>query len=406
MDLGRNFKGALKSRAASALLVFGALGGLFQAACAVTQFDRFAVAQHRWAWWEVKGYKELPKAPDCVLLGSSLLQRLTNEGESTYLQCPVNGLTHNKSVHLEDNIRKKTGISLSTYAFAIGGLHASDATVIAEGLFKDKAPKTIVYAIAPRDFMDNLVATPTDTETFALISHIADLGELEERARTTQTEQFNYAMNTIIVKLTPLASYRYELSTMLGRSVRAAIAPSLDRALAGVQRPLLPIDVGIRCAPFDLSGYVAVHPEKQDTAQLSENFNCYQCCYQPFRPRAYNTQMDFLRHLLQFAKNRQINVVLVNMPLRADNLNAMAPHFYDLYKKDVAIIAAQYGAKYVDMFDTKAFKFADFTDTVHLSGFAAVKFVDKLSDRIAPELASYVVQRRNAEHLAQNGSIQ
>lgn len=407
MDFSWSGKNALKSRAVGALLAFGALGVFFQAACAVTQFDRFEVARHGWAWWEVKGYKELPVVPDCVLFGSSLLQRLTNEGESTYLQCSVNAFTHNKSIHLEDNIKKQTGISLSTYAFAIGGMHASDATVIAEGLFQDKPPKTIIYAIAPRDFMDNLMVTPTETEPFSLMSHVCDLGELEARAHTTANEKFNYIINSIIAKLSPLAEYKYELDTMFGRSCRAAIAPSLRRALAGVEHPLLPGEVGIRVSPFDFDGQASINPEKTGGTRLSEeNLLCYQCCYQPFHPRAYNTQMYFLRHLLQFARDRQINVILVNMPLRADNLNAMAPHFYDLYKKDVANIAGQCGAKYVDMFDTNEFKFADFTDTVHLSGIAAVKFVNKLCDRIGTDLASYVVQHRNAEHLAQTGSMQ
>jgi hypothetical protein len=105
--------------------------------------------------------------------------------------------------------------------------------------------------------------------------------------------------------------------------------------------------------------------------------------------------------MLAFARRKGIEVILVNMPLRQDHLKAMVPHFYDLYKSDIQEIALDGGAKFVDMFDSTTFGFDDFADTVHLNGFGAIKFVDKLSERIALMVALSARRRLQAQQVAQ-----
>jgi hypothetical protein len=70
--------------------------------------------------------------------------------------------------------------------------------------------------------------------------------------------------------------------------------------------------------------------------------------------------------------------------LRQDNLKAMMPGFYDLYRKDLQHTARQYGAHYVDMFDPYRYKFEDFTDTAHLTSKGCSKFVVELAAKISP----------------------
>lgn len=92
-----------------------------------------------------------------------------------------------------------------------------------------------------------------------------------------------------------------------------------------------------------------------------------------------------------------MNVILVNMPLREDNLTAMMPNYYELYKSDVAKHAAKYHARVVNLFDTKTFTNDDFIDTVHLTGHASIKLVNKLADAVAPDVASTVLTQHNVD---------
>lgn len=143
---------AFKSSALVALLFFACADLAFRIALITGHFDKFAAANHRWTWWQAKGYKELASAPDVVMFGSSLLIRVINEGEATYLNSPINAIKHNRCRHLEDAVQDRTGVPIKTYAFGLAGMHASDAAVLANGLLREKAPSTIIYTIAPRDF--------------------------------------------------------------------------------------------------------------------------------------------------------------------------------------------------------------------------------------------------------------
>ena len=186
---------------------------------------------------------------------------------------------------------------------------------------------------------------------------------------------------------------------MAERNFRALYITPLATALGPVSKPFNSVNIGIVDLGFDLGGYAPVTPDDKAHPKLENNFPCYQWCYQPFRPNVYKTQLYFLDRMLKVAKSHGIDVILVDMPLREDNLKAMVPHFFDLYKSDVRKIAAGYSnTTYVDMFDPATFKFDDFTDTVHLSGYGAIKFVDRLAVKIAPVVASSVDRRDQLEH--------
>jgi hypothetical protein len=384
---------AYKSSAVIALLLFLCVDLASRALLITGHFDRFEAANHRWTWWQAKGYKELPYTPDVVLLGSSLLARLVNEGEATYLKFPINAAQHNRLRHLEDDVQARTGVPIKTFAFALGGMHASDAAVIVNGLLREKTPSTIIYTIAPRDFLDNLLETPNSTEQFELMSRNSELGELGIHARLSTNEKGAFYLTELFNKLFAQVNYKYELATIAERNYRNCVIPILDSRIEKVKEPLSPSRIGIRTSAFDYPNDLNVQPQDPNKVEVTDNLQCYRFCYQPFRPKLYNTQLYYLDYILRFAQERGVKVILVNMPLRKDNLTAMMPNFYDLYKSDVTKCADKYNAQFVDMFDSKIFTDADFVDTVHLTGFGAIKLVDKLAAVVGPEVASSALSR-------------
>ncbi len=393
---------AYKSSAVIALLLFLCVDLAFRTFLITGHFDRFEAANHRWTWWQAKSYKELPYTPDVVLLGSSLLTRVVNEGEATYLKFPINATKHNRLRHLEDEVRASTGVPIKTFAFGLAGMHASDAAVIVNGLLREKTPSTIIYTIAPRDFLDNLLETPNSTEQFELMSHTSKLGELAIHARLSTNEKAKYYVSELFNNLISQADCKNELVTSLERNYRSCLVPILDSRIEKVKTPLMPLKIGIRTSAFDYPETLTVSPEDPNNVEVVDNLQCYRFCYQPFRPKLYNAQLYYLDYILRFAQERGVKVILVNMPLRKDNLTAMVPNFYDLYKADVTKCASKYNAQFVDMFDSNAFTDADFIDTVHLTGFGAIKLVDKLAAVVAPTIVASTLSRGavNKSHLA------
>ncbi len=395
----------LKSSAITALCLFACADSAFRWALDSGKFDRFDAANHRWTWWQVKGYKELPYTPDVVMFGSSLLTRVVNEGDATYLKRAINATKHNRSQQLEDGVQARTGVPVKTFAFNLAGMHASDAAVIANGLLRDKAPSTIIYTIAPRDFLDNLLEAPYTTEQFELMSHTSELGELASHARLSTFDRISFGFTDFCNKVSAISKCKYELSTTFERNYRSLVVPVIE-AKSNSKRIISPLAIGIKTSAFDYSDYLPVAPEDLNNIEKNDNLQCYRFCYQPFRPKLYNAQFYYLDYFLRFAEDRGIKVILVNMPLRQDNLTAMMPNFYELYQSDVRKHAAKFHAQVIDLFDARAFTDNDFIDTVHLTGHGAVKFVDKLAAAVAPDVASAAVAQQNIEQSKLAGRTQ
>lgn len=385
-----------RSSAIVALSLFACADIGFRAVLDSGNFDRFNAANHRWTWWQVKGYKELPYTPDVVMFGSSLLTRIVNEGDATYLKSPINATKHNRSRQLEDGVQARTGVPIKTFAFNLAGMHASDVAVVANGLLRDKTPSTIIYTIAPRDLLDNLLQAPYTTEQFELMSHTSELGELAPHARLSTIDRISFWFTDLCNKISSIYNCKYELATTFERNYRSVVVPIVETNVQS-KKIIPPMAIGIKSSAFDYAENLPVAPEDPAFIEKNDNLQCYRFCYQPFRPKIYNAQLYFLDYFLRFAEERGVKVILVNMPLRQDNLSAMMPNFYQLYKADIARHAAKYHAQVVDLFDTKSFTGNDFIDTVHLTGHGSVKLVNKLADLVAPDVASTAIAHRNVE---------
>jgi len=389
-----------------ALTLFMALNGLLAWGLAVSNFDRFEACHHGRIYWALKKYQKLPAAPDVVLIGSSLLQRITYWGEADYLNQRVSALQHNRCTHLEDRLSKALGERVSSYAIAIGGMHASDASVVTTAMLAKKKPAMLVYLIAPRDLFDNFLVDPASTETFQLMSRLGDVSDVAMAARSSLTEKFAFAVESTLTRVLPFYNYRKELTTICERWWRTELQEIFQAKMFIARgRPLAASQLGLTIPEFDLDGNIGIMPHDVNASTKQENRLCYLFTYQPFWPKRYYNQLMFLRRMLNFEVQNGIKPVLVNMPLRSDNLTAMVPHFYDLYFKDVSCVARECGAEFIDMQDDKdkavGFTDADFCDTVHLTGPGSIKFVDALADQLERSSLSQIRRFHKSNSVSQ-----
>jgi hypothetical protein len=353
---------------------------------------------HNWAWWATKSLLDHNEPIDVMLIGSSLVQRVINEGDATYLNKNVDAKIHRTSRALEDQLASFWHRPVRTWSYAVGGLHASDAAVVTKTLMRGESqPGAIVYGIAPRDLMNNLLAAPCTTETFKLMSHLADQSDIAFQSRTTNGEMIDYVVSSFLQKALPLYDYRGELSQVFRRRLKNDLGLVSDKLLADRKDNFQICErINMHMVPEECDGDWLVPPYNPALSGHEDIRTSYFCAYRPFRIKIYKAQKYFLESMFKTCSERGIQLVLVNMPLRADNFEVMEPGFYERYLNDLRSLTKRYHTALVDMNKTGSFCDADFSDQVHLTGAGAVKLV-RLA---APELSQ--VLRKPA--FAMNGN--
>lgn len=333
-------------------------------------------------WWTVNGYANEKTAPDIALLGSSLMMTAHHAGDATLLKSTLNEVTHFHSSCIEDFLADKIGHKPTSFSFAIAGQMASDSYLIARSLLVgEKQPKVIVLGIAPRDLMDSTLPSAASTETFKYLSRVSDLSDMELSARMSLNEFIQYGFEKLIYSL----SQRPGLVALQNKFVYS-IAPYGKNAITKNEL----------CLPFFLRLMArADFPEDNGANELMigphgavyepyiDNTNEYLLRYAKINDKIYKYQLSQLENLMKLAKDKGIQLVVVNMPLTQANVNLLPKGFYDQYKAKLAAMATANGASYVDMNKPGSFDIKHFHDSVHLNGLGGVEFFKLLSNELA-----------------------
>jgi hypothetical protein len=381
-----------------ACVLFGAVNLAFAFCFGASGSDVFPLQNRTEAWWTVKNFRECRNHADVLLIGSSLMCRVINEGEATYAHRVLNGHAHYYSQKLEDLLSQELKTKIKSISLSIPGLNASDASVVGcELLQGQKKPNIIVYGIAPRDVMDNALESPAGTDVFHLMEKIGNLSDVAYTARPTREDKFKYAFNQLLSRAVPLYKDQEELVVCFRREASNLLQEYVPTPAIGYVPPsVTPIDretrVAMRLLSPDSEANLRIFPSDAEHPEHFDFRNCYLAAYNPFRPKQYRTQLDFVDRFLRTAQERDMKVVLVNMPLRQDSFDLMPANFYNLYSQDIRRLAATRGATLIDM-QPMAFEDEDFVDQVHLTGTGACKFIDRLAPRLANVVRGAVVAR-------------
>ena len=97
-------------------------------------------------------------------------------------------------------------------------------------------------------------------------------------------------------------------------------------------------------------------------------------------------QMGFMERLLKLARDREMKVLIVNMPLTKDNRDLMPAGFYQEFSDEVARLTSENGAAYADHGADEDFDNNDFWDTAHMSYQGGFKLLDKITPVIEAQL--------------------
>ena len=342
-----------------------------------------------WIWWAVSDFHKQPQTPDVVLLGSSLMLEALNTGDATYLKKPQNVSLHHTSSCLQDDLAAKLGYKPRTFSFAIAGQMASDAYAIASTLLNGKSkPTTIVYGIAPRDFMDNTLTNVTTTETFRYLSRVGDLSKTIAASKPSFFEVIDHGFENISF----IYKHRVDMACVEQHAAKAALKAIGHHDLDNYKVPFELRRIALKEVFEDVaSNETMVCPYGNPPVPYLDNLSEYRQRYAHMNAKMFKSQLGYLELLLQYGQEQNINVVLVNMPLTTDNVATMPPGFYQNYLAQIAEISGKYKSKLIDLNKPGMFNRGYFADSAHLNGLGGMRFFEVLSQAL---VADHVELRR------------
>ncbi len=377
-------KGLLRTRFAAAMLTFCLLASLaayFRIGyCAPQDFPFLS-----WTGWTIKDFLKQPQRSNVVFLGSSLMLVPLDGIDADYLNKRVDGSQHHHSAYFEDKFKEKTGLSLSSFTFALPGEMPSDAYLIVKNLLSGpKKPDMIVYGVGPRDFLDNTLPSPSSTDPFHFLSRFGDITPIANRVMPDCFQRLDFELG----KLCYFYGKRTDLSVKAIQIASKAVGemlplPPNTKILSADDHHLIlpefrPCEV--------MAGQAWFRPSTaEDRKIFVDNLAEYRSRYAKLKWETYNSQMHFFADVLDEAKAKGIKVVVLTMPITDLNRSLLSNLSWNTYRSGVLGMAKQKGATLIDLSESKDFSQSDFGDTVHLHAGGGKKLFDLMMDRLAKE---------------------
>lgn len=377
--------GILRSKFFISVALFAAVSSLL----AMTKLGNIAPTDYpikTWTGWAVDEFlSDKQGRPQFVFMGSSLMLVPVAGVDADYLNRPIDGSRHHNSQYFEDQFQQKTGQKVKTFNFGLPGEMPSDAFLITKFLLKgEKRPDVIVYGVGPRDFMDSLLPSPAATDPYQCLSRFGDVTSHRHLIAPEWDQRLNFELAQLVYPY----GHKLDMSVSAERAVTAAIneflpKPQTDKPFTiSDRRRLFPSYKQTEIAANE-AFFRPTTPETRtfDNANLKE----YKKRYAHLNWRTYCHQMKFLADLMNTARERGTQVILISMPITDINRDLLEKGTWDSYKKCLKVLAQSKDATFIDLGDSKQFALNDFMDTVHLHSGGGMKLLDIVAERAAKD---------------------
>lgn len=379
-------------------------------------------------WWAYKNWREQPKKPDLVMLGSSLMIAAQNDCDATYYDETFDAVKHYHSEYLESKLSQSLRRPFTTASFVVGGQMATDAYAIISTVLSNQQPSRfsnkqetlrntpqlpsknpqpsntfentagdfpiIVWGIAPRDFLDATFGRAEDTETVRLMNRISGQSDLLHLRKQTFWTQIEELLN----KGCSIYGNRNEFRTMQQVFVERCLN-GLHPGTTGTmsQEAKIPDwllhQTSLAFPEDNRIGQWIVRPCNKKGSESRDNSVEYKERYATFKQQLFTEQLHFYEQAMDCAIKNGFKVIIVNMPLTADNLSQLPHGLYAQYLQNVRTRAQSRGVCFLDLNESGRFSAKDFWDQVHLNGYGATRYMDILASKVA-ELENDPIKHR------------
>lgn len=267
-------------------------------------------------------------------------------------------LSYTDCAYLARKLKNSLGKELNIFNLTCSGCMVSDARLLlAKAISSGTKPGYLIYGIAPRDFMDNLVPQVGFTPAYELLSDWNSLPyEIDNHTPPA------LAADLLCLHLSPLYRHRHNFHSLMNEN--------FNRFLHGKRSLIETAQVNLR-----KSSPITNKDEMRDLQSYRNRYN------PPDRMR-FAREMKHFQELLLMCKENHIVAIVVNMPLTGANKHLISPPILEQYRRQTKEICTQTGAQLLDLDSGNHYQIHDFEDSVHLNSAGAVKCIDDLAFRL------------------------
>ena len=334
-----------------------------------------------WSFWVARNYLMREQAPPVVMFGSSLIGSATFSADSVTVKSFRDCVSDRRAVTLEKDIKQHLGGHTEIFNASIPGSMASDALVISSALFKpDNKPQLVIIGVNPRDFIDNTMTAPADTEPFQFFSRYVSLGNL---AKAAFSDPFAY-MDWTLRHYVPLKRWNAklaEISTQISRLGQKQPDAHPRTLVSHLQqkRSVMQVFMG-GTAEVRKGEWLIPYPMPYG---FQDNMPEYIRRYKDPKTALYPSEKRFFNEFLQRLHDQDIKVLVVNMPATDPNRSLLPDAFWHSFRTYLSSTCTKYGAEYMDLSDDFRFVFNDYLDTVHLNSSGGARLFNIIADKIS-----------------------
>lgn len=329
--------------------------------------------------------------PDALILGSSLPMtaiafcdfQYTGEPDATKVgQVRV----YTKARYLQDNLSRIINQRLNVFNLSCYGCMASEAYLLLSRSIDDgRKPKYVFYGIAPRDFVDNTVPPVGQTPVYEVLADWRCLNDIF--TRDLQVSQIgDLFVRYIWYYYRVKADYRTFLTavscdffnhpaTLFEATTRKSTLQNKEeiaRPMTATQsKRLMQNTTGSVCTALEAR-------ESKAKPQWVDNSSEYNSRYNPPNFQRYQQELSYFERLNKLCQDKQVKLVVFNMPLMDNNKNLLDKELYDRYLTDTKHLAQQFGQTYINLDTKETYKQIDYLDSAHLNASGGKKLQDNL----------------------------
>ncbi len=346
-------------------------------------FDPYRFPYQGWAWWTFNDLKASKELHNVALLGSSLMVSAVSCCDANHLNKLLDLTNYHKASYLDDKLTTTFGGKFNTYNLSAPGQMPSDAYLTLKGMLTTAhRPEIVIYGIAPRDFIDSRMASPTDTEPFRFLNRLVNTDDCVSGLFRDPLGRLEWLINRNLY----VSHHAVDFQMLGGDTIKAILdkatpVPPGARAYTYWDRTkLMPL-----YKPGEIhSQAIITQPTSraQATAEWRDNTVEYIERYRHPDRHTYKTQFYFLRKLAQLCKQEKIELILVNMPIAKENIAVLKPEAYLKFVFGLQQFALDQKVATYDLNDFNHYDKSDYHDYVHLNAFGAKKLFDSLVDTL------------------------
>lgn len=342
--------------------------------------------------------------PDVVLTGTSLflhpavrcddaLNGRRTRYDAAYIRNHID--EYRRAEYLEKELQKRLGQPAVVANLATaGGLMSDQFLIFSKCLQAGKHPKLLVCDIAPRNFLDNNQKDCFKTPVYVALADYASFNSLIEEKASFDTicryaigsfwHFFRESPDYKLVAMNWLAKSTGRPATLFEATSKPQVQGSSEASRKDQHGAATGSARATSVAPAVTSERRHDAPDYTEKPNKLIDLDAYRRMYLPVDEKFCSLQFRYLQKMLALAKDNNVRVLLVAMPLSRENKDLLPAEFLPRFWSEVTEIANRYGASICKPEEDVAFDLKDFEDSAHLNKQGGEKLFKTIASSAQP----------------------